>query len=196
MWRRSDNVRYDPEAARQRLMTSGVHPNRPLRMMTTWGPRPYMPHPMETAALVTRQLAAIGLEVEVIRTSDSLDYRARTRAGAYDLDLAGWIADTPDPLDFLNALFHSQSIPTPERGAAYANNLSHYESREMDAALDAYRKDATDERLRSIMDIVVADAPVCPLFYGPNIVVHGWRVRDVELSATGMPKLEVVELDG
>ncbi|MEM7160370.1 MAG: ABC transporter substrate-binding protein [Myxococcota bacterium] len=195
MWRRGDGLRHDPKQARERLQKSGVKPSRPLRMVTIWGPRPYMPNPQETAQLIKRQLGRIGLEVDIMPTTDSLDYRARTRAGSYDLDLAGWIADTPDPFDFLNAICHSQSIPTAERGAAYANNLARYQSQRMDAALAGYRKDSSDQNLQRIMDIVSDDVPMCPLFYGPNVVVHQWRVRNLEISATGMPKLAIVELD-
>jgi ABC-type transport system substrate-binding protein len=195
MWRGSDGLRHDPAQARARLHASGVHPGRPLRMLLIWGPRPYLSAPQPTARLIAQQLAEVGLPVEIATSDSSLDYFSRTSAGAYDLVLAGWIADTPDPLDFLDAVLGSQSIPSPQRAVAYASNLSRYRSTEMDAALDGYRRDASDAALQQVMELVARDVPLVPLCYGPHIVVHGWHVRNVELTASGMPRLALVELD-
>ncbi|MCA9649248.1 MAG: ABC transporter substrate-binding protein [Myxococcales bacterium] len=195
MWRRPDGMRHDPRRARERLLASGVHPGRPLRMLTIWGPRPYMPLPQETARVIAQQLDEIGLRVEIVPTDNSLDYRSRTAGGAYDMVLGGWIADTPDPLDFLDAMFGSQSIPNAQRPAAYANNLSRYRSDEMDAALDRYRREPAEGSLQAVMDLVTRDVPLVPLFYGPNIVVHGWHVGNVQLTAVGMPRLELIEIE-
>lgn len=195
MWRRSDGVRHSPQQARARLAGSGVRPRKPLRMMMVWGPRPYMPHPEKTADLIAQQLEAIGLAVQLTPTLDSEDYRKRGQAGDYDLDLGGWIADTPDPHDFLNALFHSQSVPSDEVAAAYANNMSRYRSQRMDDALDRYRGDASEANLQAAMEVVTDEAPLCPLFYGPNIIVHGWHVRNIRVTAGGMPQLVDVVLD-
>lgn len=195
MWGGSDGVRHDPARARERLRARGVALTRPLRMLIVWGPRPYLPAPQPTARLIRQQLGDVGLPVEIVPSTTSLDYFSRADAGAYDLVLAGWIADTPDPLDFLDAVLGSQSIPTPRRTVAYASNLSRYRSPELDAALDGYRRDAADATLQKLMELVARDAPLCPLCYGPHIVVHGWHVSNVELTASGMPRLALVELE-
>lgn len=195
MWGGSDGVRHDPARARERLRARGVAPEQPLRMLIVWGPRPYLSSPQPTAKLIQQQLGDVGLRVEIVPSTNSLDYFSRADAGAYDLVLAGWIADTPDPLDFLDAVLGSQSIPTPRRTVAYASNLSRYRSAELDAALDGYRRDASDVSLHKLMELVTRDAPLCPLCYGPHIVVHGWHVSNVELTASGMPRLALVELE-
>jgi ABC-type transport system substrate-binding protein len=195
MWGGSDGVRHDPARARERLRARDVHLHRPLRLLTVWGPRPYLYTPQRTAQLIQQQLGDVGLRVEIVPSTSSVDYFSRASAGAYDLVLAGWIADTPDPLDFLDAVLGSQSIPTPRRAIAYASNLSRYRSPELDAALESYRRDASDASLHKVMDVCIRDAPLCPLSYGAHIVVHGWHVRNVELSASGMPRLELVELE-
>lgn len=195
LWRGTDGVRHDPDQARQRLRAAGSSPSQPLRMLTIWGPRPYLPAPRRTAELVRRQLDAVGLPVEIVPSTDSKDYFARTSAGAYDMVLMGWIADSPDPLDFLDAVLASRSVPTPARAVAYASNLSRYRSAAMDGALEAYRRDATEAALHAVMEQMAKDAPLCPLFHGANIVVHGWNVREVELTGAGIPRLDRVELD-
>jgi len=195
MWGGSDGVHYDPARARERLRARGVRPDRPLRLLTIWGPRPYLYAPQRTAQLVQQQLADVGLSVEIVQSTSSVDYFARASAGAYDLVLAGWIADTPDPLDFLDAVLGSQSVPTPQRAVAYASNVSRYRSPELDAALERYRRDASEDSLHEAMDVCIRDAPLSPLCYGAHIVVHGWHVSNVELTASGMPRLSTVELE-
>lgn len=195
MWSGSDGVRHDPARARERLRASGVHLERPLRMLTIWGPRPYLGAPRRTAQLIQQQLGGIGVPVEIVPSTSSSDYFARANAGAYDLVLAGWIADTPDPLDFLDAVLGSQSIPTTQRAVAYASNLSRHRSAELDAALEGYRRDAAHGSLQALMELVTRDAALCPLSYGAHIVVHGWHLRNVELTASGVPRLALVELD-
>jgi ABC-type transport system substrate-binding protein len=194
--RRNDGIRHRPEVARKKIEESGADLSRPLRLLMMWGPRPYLPRPYETAELIVAQLAQVGVSVELVNTRDSIHYREVTREGSYDLALAGWIADSADPFDFLGANLHSDSIPVKDKPHAYASNVSRYRSGEMDDALAEYRRTGDDNALSAVMDLVADDAPLFPLFYGAAIVVHSWRLKNVDLSPTGMPKLDEVELDG
>lgn len=195
MWRKTDGIRPDRQRARERLARVGVNLDRPLKLITMWGPRPYLPQPARTARAVADQLAAVGLPCQVVTTRDSVDYTERTEAGRYDLDLTGWIADTPDPYDFLAATFASDAIPRAGEPNSSANNMSRYRSRAMDEALLAYRKEGSEERLQACMDLVVEDAPCNPLFHGPTIIVHSWRLRNVSVSEIGIPDFASVQLD-
>jgi ABC-type oligopeptide transport system substrate-binding subunit len=160
-----------------------------------WGPRPYLPQPKPTVDVLTRQLGEIGIQVEVVSTTDSLDYGRRADAGDYDMVLSGWMADTPDAYDFLAATLHSHSIPVPGRPNASANNMCRYASARMDELLERYRKAGSPEVLDAVMQQLADDIPLCPLFYGPSIVVHSWRLREVELSNVGIPQLAEAQLD-
>lgn len=195
MWRKSDGLRYAPDRAKERIKRAGIDLGRPLRLVTMWGPRPYLPHPDRTIGALTKQLGEVGLVLEVVQTRDSVDYARRTEAGDYDLDLTGWIADTPDPYDFVKATLGSDSIPMPGKANSSANNLARYRSPEMDAALDRYRRDGASERLEEVVSLASRDVPVCPLFHGPTIIVHTWRLRNVEVSGTGIADFANVELD-
>jgi ABC-type transport system substrate-binding protein len=195
MWRQSDGVRHDPTRARQRMITSGVRPSRPLRLLMMWGPRPYLPQPQATADLLGRQLKEIGIETEIVPTSDSIEYSRIADAGDYDMVLSGWMADTPDAYDYLVATLHSGSVPLAGQANAVANNMARYRSEKMDGLLERYRKAGTPAVLSEIMARLHEDIPLCPLFYGPSIVVHSWRLRDVELSNVGIPQLAEAKLD-
>ena len=73
--------------------------------------------------------------------------------------------------------------------------MSRYKSDERDAALAKYRQDGSERLLQEVMDIVSKDAPCCPLFHGPTLIVHSWRLRNVAVSAIGMPDLISAEVD-
>jgi len=51
-----------------------------------------------------------GVLVDVEPTRSPIAALERAEAGDYDLYLAGWSADTPEPHAFYRALLHSESI--------------------------------------------------------------------------------------
>ncbi len=83
----------------------------------------------------------------------------------------------------------------PGQANASANNMSRFQSQAMDALLHTNRKSGSPDDLAAVMQRLTDDIPLCPLFYGPSIVVHSWRLRDVELSNVGIPRLADAQLD-
>jgi oligopeptide transport system substrate-binding protein len=80
------------------------------------------------AELLQAQLRAVGITLELRR----LDWAAHLKvvdAGAMTMFRQGWIADYPDPENFLTVLFHSRNV-----GAA--GNTSRYRSPELDRLFD------------------------------------------------------------
>jgi ABC-type oligopeptide transport system substrate-binding subunit len=72
----------------------------------------------------------------------------------------GWIADYPDPQNFLDIKFHSES----------ANNETLYSNQEVDGLLDQARSEL-DEPTRLDLyqqseEIIVEEAPWAPLYHG------------------------------
>jgi len=80
------------------------------------------------AELLQAQLREVGITLELRR----LDWAAHLKvvdAGAITMFRQGWIADYPDPENFLTVLFHSRNV-----GAA--GNTSRYRSAELDRLFD------------------------------------------------------------
>ncbi len=80
------------------------------------------------AELLQAQLREVGITLELRR----LDWAAHLKvvdAGAITMFRQGWIADYPDPENFLTVLFHSRNV-----GAA--GNTSRYRNPELDRLLD------------------------------------------------------------
>lgn len=88
----------------------------------------------KVAASLQSDLAEAGVRIRIVVMSWATFQTAITQRGGPAFSFASWIADFPDPTNFLDPKFHSRSIkPTA------SNNDSFYENPELDALLDAAR---------------------------------------------------------
>ncbi len=182
-----DGIMLDREKARELLRPHRAGLPGKLNLLVIWSPRPYLPQPSQVAAKLAEQLAAIGLEVEIELSTGAEDTSRRITAGEFDLYLGGWIADTPDPVDFLEALLSSEAIPEPGRGMANQANFSRWQWPAADEVLGRLRASQDDrDRLKLLRD-VAQEVPVFPLLYGPATAVHSWRLEGFTLSPIGHP---------
>lgn len=179
------------DEARRLLDAVPVKPAR-LTMLVPWAPRPYFPKPMPVAHAVQRQLADVGIVVELRETKTSDEFFGDLTRGNYDLALAGWIADTPDPADFFEALLWSKMCGYEN----HHSNHSRWKNAAMDAALARFREQPTEEHKREIHRLIREEAPLVPLIYGQSLVVHSRKMRNVSMSATGILTLSGVTVNG
>jgi ABC-type transport system substrate-binding protein len=167
-----------------------------LRLVLVWGPRPYLPQPKTAATVVARQLGELGVGVEVVPTVNVEEYNRKVRAGEYDMLLTGWIADTLDPADYLEANLSSDLVPNLDSPPVNCANRSRWKNRQMDAALARFREQRTDDARNEVMRLIADEVPMLPLMYGPTVVVHSWRVQNFEPSPLGLPNLATVDVEG
>ena len=187
-----DGLTYDLAKARATLDGAGVVKPERLRMLVLWAPRPYLPNPGPVARLIAEQLARLGIAVDREQPSSGDEFFAAAGAGRHDLVLGGWIADTPDPADFLDALLRSDRVAI----GAVSYNVSRFRSEAMDAALDTFRRDPGAANRNAVMALLNSEVPLLPLMYGPNVVVHANRVRNVAVSPLGVPYFEKFDVAG
>ena len=101
----------------------------------------------------------------------------------------GWIADSPDPENFLDILFYSDS----------SNNHTNYSNPEVDSLLEKARIE-TDETLRfniynQVEQTILDDAPWVPLWYsGERYLLVKPNVHDFLQTPLIIPKLRHVYL--
>jgi peptide/nickel transport system substrate-binding protein len=191
-----DGISADPEKAR--ALFAQAAPPRPkhVRLLTVWAPRPYLPHPLPVAEAISRQLAVLGIQVEIVTPRNSDEFFRACARGDYDMVLGGWIADTPDPADFLEANLHSGHIQSPSAGRGVGHiNLARFRSAAMDEALRRFREDPTPENRAGVLQIVAREVPLLPLMYGPTVVVSAWRVKNVDVSPLGVPHFEHFDIE-
>ncbi|MDA8020183.1 MAG: ABC transporter substrate-binding protein [Thermoanaerobaculia bacterium] len=170
-----DGIRTDVEAAREALGSS--IPDRPLRLIVIPVSRQYLPDPRATADALVDQLSDLGLSMKVDFPQDVRQYMDWIAEGDYDMVMAGWIADTPDPPAYLEAILSSQAVPGGDRSALLYSNKARYSSDEMDAALERFREDPGFKQLMEISHLIDRDRPLIPLLYGAEIAVSSWKIR-------------------
>jgi ABC-type transport system substrate-binding protein len=190
-----DGLSHSPERGRELLREAGERLPERLRLLLVWGPRPYLPQPETAAAVVGRQLAEVGVTVEVVPTATNEEYNRLIAAGDYDLLLSGWIADTLDPADYLDANLSSEHVPAPKTAPVNRANRSRWRDDVMDDLLARFREQRSEEARAAALERVREEVPLLPLMYGPTVVVHGWRVTGFEPSPLGLPSLAAVDVE-
>ncbi len=134
-----------------------------------------------TEALVAMYRESLGLEIHVERVEDVLAERPQ-------LFSMGWIADYPDPENFLDILFHSES----------GLNHTNYSNPQVDKLLEEARNEENlDRRLqlyRQAEQLIVADAPWVPLWHSVDYVLTKPYVEGVMHAAAIFPWLGQVQV--
>jgi oligopeptide transport system substrate-binding protein len=103
--------------------------------------------------------------------------------------MLGWVADYPDPHNFLDTLFYTGS----------ENNIFGYSNPELDALLDqaAVEQDSVARlaKYQQAEQIVVDEAPCLPICFGANYVLVKPYVKGYELNPLGIPDLSKVYME-
>lgn len=101
----------------------------------------------------------------------------------------GWIADYPDPENFLDLLFHSRSV---ENHTAYSNP-------EVDELLETARvesdSDIRMEMYQAIEQTIVDDAPWLPLYFGQSYYLVKPEVKGFSASPMVIPMLKDIWIE-
>lgn len=130
----------------------------------------------------------LGVEVQVrLLDPDSYFYVLESeRDNLFDY---GWIADYPDPHNFLDVLFHSQ---------AEDNNLGKYSNAQVDALLEEARVEPNNQNrlglYRQVEALLVQDAAAIPLYFGRSYLVVKPYVKDLVFTPFGLIDLRQAEL--
>ena len=179
---------YDPEKARQLLAESKYGPNlegAPPMILTTSGSfGASVGLDLEVILEMWRQ--NLGIEVEILRT-EFATYLQDLIKRRFEMFEIGWIADYPDPENFLDLLFHSDSN----------NNHTAYSNIEVDDLLEQARVEKNQnlryDLYRQAEQIIVDEAPWIPLWYtGEQYSLIKPYVHDYKLTQLIIPKYRFV----
>jgi len=103
-----------------------------------------------------------------------------------EMFMLGWVADYPDPHNFLDNLFYTGS----------ENNISGYSNPGIDSLLNQAAIEPDNAiRLRLYQQaeqIIVDEAPCLPLWFGINHILVKPYVKGYQLNALGIPDLAKV----
>ncbi|NTV63398.1 MAG: peptide ABC transporter substrate-binding protein, partial [Oscillochloris sp.] len=130
----------------------------------------------------------LGIEIEVRGYEDYGSYLNALNQSQFQIYGSGWVADYPDPQNFVDVLF---------RGGSGENHTG-YNNPQVDALLDQAAV-AQDEATR--LDLyrqaerqIIADAPVIPLYHGIAYMLVKPYVQGLEITPMGILDLSTVEL--
>lgn len=101
---------------------------------------------------------------------------------------AGWIADYPDPHDFLDILFHSES----------RDNNTEYSNPEVDRLLEKARIEQDQEKrfqiYQQVEQMILDDAPWVPIFYNVEYWLTKPYVKGMIYPPSIIPKLKYLSI--
>lgn len=125
----------------------------------------------------------LGLEVS-IELVESAVFLSEVGEASYQSFAIGWSADYPDPQDFLDLLFHSES----------ATNHTNYSNPEVDQLLEEARVEQDEERrmelYHEVERMILEDAPWIPLVHGAEYWLTKPYVRGMVYPPSIVPKLK------
>ena len=190
-WR--DGLKFDLPKARSRLAAKELAGMAPLRMMVMFGARPYLSQPQAVARYIADQLGKVGLQAQIETTRDSEDYFRRVTRGDYDLALTGWIADTLDPIDYLESCLSARAIPGPG-GISFHANLARWRDETASGLLRRLRTETGGQAQEELLRLVAEEVPLLPLVTGSLAYVHSFSVRNFLPDPLGIPEFATLDL--
>ena len=168
---------YDPETAQKLLAESSYKEasSLPPIVFGTSGSGDTDP----LAAALTEMYADIlGVDIEINQV-DWDAFQEDLYNHVFQMFMLGWVADYPDPEDFLDVLFYSSS----------EQNHARYSNPEVDTLLEQARGEADhDKRLelyRHAEEIIVNDAPWIPIYHGISYVLVKPYVEGLTVTPQG-----------
>lgn len=176
--------RYDPEKARQLLAEAGFPQGKGLPPVTLFSTEQYA----DITNFVANQLEEIGIKANVnIQQIGMLrEMAAKSQASFFRAD---WMADYPDGESFLTCFYGKN--PAPPNYSRFSNPLF---DRLYEKAL-AENNDSLRYMLYHRMDsVMIANAPVVPLYYDEVVVFLHPDVRDFVINSMGLLELRRVKI--
>lgn len=180
---------YNPDLARELLesstyaeaLASGDFPRITLTISGSFGAA--VPQYLE---VMLEQWRSLGIEIDIQQTEWATFLQDVTER-KYQMFSLGWIADYPDPENFLDLLFHSEST----------NNHTNYSNPEVDRLLEEARTERDRERrfeiYNQVEQMILDDAPwVWTWFSGEGYALIKPEVSDYFLLQMSIPKYRYI----
>ena len=128
----------------------------------------------------------VDIRVRFIPQGEYYDLLGEEKGNLYEY---GWIADYPDPHNFLDVLFHSDS----------PDNRGEYSNAEVDELLEQARIEQDEatrlDLYRQVNRLLVEDVAAIPLYFSRSHILVRPYVKNFPLSSQGLIELRLVSLE-
>jgi len=183
---------YNPKLARRLLAEAGYDKALRPKFYVMKEPRPYLPRPVLAARMIARDLAAVGMNVD-LRVVPFAEEKRAMGLGKHHLALIGWSGDNGDPDNFLYTLLDADNaVP------GNALNFAFYKEYRFHKLVLAARESLDEaERVRDYhkaQQIVAETCPWVPLAHAKVIVALRREVRNFQINPTAILNLGPVSL--
>jgi ABC-type transport system substrate-binding protein len=130
----------------------------------------------------------LGAQVSVVVYEN--DFATQVRSSAPGIYLMGWVADYPDPQDFLDILF----------GPSSTDNYSAYQNSAVTGLLQSASAETNAQKrlddYRQVQRQILADAPAVPLFCDTQYVLVRNGVTGLKVTPLGILSFASVQVKG
>jgi oligopeptide transport system substrate-binding protein len=142
----------------------------------------------ELGAIIQNWSENLGVEVTVRQIEPEI-FLYYLKQESDEMFMLGWVADYPDPQDFLDNLFRT--------GASY--NDGNYSNIEVDKLLDQAAIEPDDAIRLNLYhqaeQIILSDAACFPLWYNISYILTKPYVKNYKLNPMGIPELKQVYIE-
>ncbi|MFQ5925055.1 MAG: peptide ABC transporter substrate-binding protein [Dehalococcoidia bacterium] len=181
-----EGLSYDAARARQLIAESGYGDDLPPVVLSVPGSGAAVSPATEAIAWMWQENLGGEVAIEVVEWETFLD---DLREQSFQDFEVGWVADYPDPENFLDLLFHSESV---ENHTAYSNP-------DVDQLLEEARVESdVESRLGMYQEVeqtIVEDAPWLPLWFGRDYLLVKPYVKGFLPAPMGIPFLKDIWIE-
>ena len=185
-----EGLRFDPELAKQ-LMAESKYADpetRPRIVMTIPGTGGSPSVSLEAVLGMWKDTLGVEVEIQQIEWATYLKDLDARRFQSYSG--LGWAADYPDPQDFIDILFYSDS----------ETNHGAYSNPNVDSLVEEARAEPDPARrvelYRQAEEIIVDDAPWVPMWFsGERYVLIKPHIKDYRMTPMIVPKLSHIYVE-
>ncbi len=182
-----EGIRYDPEKAKQLLAESKYSDpeTRPRITVTIPGTGGSAPLDVQVISTMWEDVLGVEIDVQQVEWATYLQDLNRSRLQAWGG--IGWEADYPDPQDFIDILFYSDS----------SGNHGHYNNPEVDSRVEEARTEQDIIRRVQLYneaeEIILHDAAWLPLWFDMEglALIKPW-VKNYTFTPIIVPRLKNV----
>ena len=185
-------IKFDPAAAKQELASSKYAGNLPPIRLTVASSTSQISPFVE--ALLEMWKTNLGVTLTVQQVEPAIFFNdirrnpAQNKTNKYSMYVLGWVADYPDPQDFIDILFYSKSL----------DNSGSYSNPEVDKFIEQARSEPnTDKRFQLYQQaeqLIVNDAAWIPLDFGQAHTLVKPRVKGYTPAPFVIPHMKYISL--
>jgi ABC-type transport system substrate-binding protein len=159
----------------------GVNAETGKRLELTYDIGSDSPRARESATFDMRCFEQLGIEMK-LQVNTFSQYLERTRRGTFQMTSSGWLADYPDPENFLQLLYGPNYPPNPNH-SAFSNPEYDRLYEQMKGMEDTPEREALIHRM---VGIVIEESPWIFNFHSPSYVLrHSWYKNGKHHSISG-----------